>query len=122
MMRALVTALVVIAGALVLGFSTAAQAPKKGYIVGQIEVTNPAQYAEYTKLTPALIEKFGGTFVARGGRSASLEGDPARGRVVVIEFPSFERAQEFFNSAEYSEAKKKRAGAANVQFVLVEGM
>jgi uncharacterized protein (DUF1330 family) len=94
---------------------------KKGYIIAQVEVTNPQQYGEYTKLTPGLIEKAGGRFVARGGRTATLEGPEAKGRVVIIEFPSFERAQEFYNSPEYVAARKLRAGAATAQFVLVEG-
>lgn len=42
------------------------------------------------------------------------------GRVVVIEFPSFERAQELYDSRDYQAARKERAGAANAQFVLVE--
>jgi uncharacterized protein (DUF1330 family) len=103
-------------------FAVGAQAPKKGYILAQINVSNPQQYAEYTKLTPALIEKFGGKFVARGGRTSALEGPAPAGRVVIIEFPSFERAQEFYNSTEYQAAKKMRDGAATVQFVLVEGL
>lgn len=114
--------LIVIACLLAGVFATAAQEPKKAYILAQIEVTNPQQYAEYTKHTPALIEKAGGKFVARGGRIETLEGAAAKGRVVVIEFPSFERAKAFYDSAEYQALKKMRAGAANVQFVLVEGM
>lgn len=51
---------------------------KKGYIIAQVDVTNPQQYAEYTKLTPGLIEKAGGRFIARGGRTATLEGPAAR--------------------------------------------
>jgi len=94
---------------------------KKGYIIAQVDVTNPQQYAEYTKLTPGLIEKAGGRFIARGGRTASLEGPAPRSRVVIIEFPSFERAQEFYNSPEYVAARKLREGAARAQFVLVEG-
>jgi uncharacterized protein (DUF1330 family) len=73
-------------------------------------------------LSPGIIAKFGGRFLARGGRTATLEGAPARGRVAVVEFPSFERAQEFYTSAEYQAAKKVRAGVANAQFVLVEAM
>ena len=96
-------------------------APKKAYLLGLIDVTNPQQYGEYTKLTPAIIEQFGGHFVARGGRSTTLEGAPAPSRVAVIEFPSFERAQAFYNSPEYTAARKVREGAAKVQFVLVEG-
>ena len=62
-----------------------------------------------------------GRFIARGGRSVTLEGPPARARAVIVEFPSFERAQEFYNAPEYVEARKLRAGAATAQFVLVEG-
>ena len=113
MRRYLIAALILAAGLV----TPAAQAPKKAYVLVQVEVTNPEQYAEYMKLSPGIIEKFGGKFIARGGRSATLEGTPARGRVVVVEFPSFERAQEFYNSAEYEAARKVRAGAATAQFV-----
>jgi len=99
-----------------------AQAPKKAYVLVQVDVTNAQQYAEYAKLSPGIIEKFGGRFVARGGRSETLEGHAAPARVVIVEFPSYERAKEFYNSAEYQAARKVRAGAATAQFVLVEGM
>jgi uncharacterized protein (DUF1330 family) len=102
--------------------TTWAQTPKKAYMLVQVDVTNAQQYGEYTKLSPGIIEKFGGRFLARGGRAATLEGSPAQGRVVVVEFPSFERAQEFYSSQEYQAAKKVRAGAATAQFVLVEGL
>jgi uncharacterized protein (DUF1330 family) len=115
-------ALAAMVSALAAGSAWAVQdATKKAYMLVQVEVTNPPQYAEYTKLSPAIIEKFGGRFLARAGRTATLEGPPAKGRVVVIEFPSFERAQEFYNSPDYQAARKVRAGAANAQFVLVEG-
>lgn len=104
------------------GLAARAQAPKKAYVLVQVDVSNTQQYGEYTKLSPGIIEKFGGRFLARGGRTETLEGAPARSRVVVIEFPSFERAREFYNSPEYQAAKKVRAGAATAQFVLVEGM
>ncbi len=122
MMRTLCGAAVVFA-ALAAGSAWAVQdAPKKAYVVVQIDVTNPQQYAEYMKLSPGIITKFGGRFIARGGRATTLEGTPARSRVVLVEFPSFERAQEFYNSPEYQAAKKVRDGAANAQFILVEGL
>lgn len=107
---------------IVAGVALWAQAPKKAYVLVQVDVSNARQYGEYTKLSPGIIEKFGGRFLARGGRTVTLEGVPAQGRVVVVEFPSFERAQEFYNSREYQAAKKVRAGAATAQFILVEGM
>jgi uncharacterized protein (DUF1330 family) len=99
----------------------AQDAPKKGYIIAQVDVTNPQPYGEYAKLSPGIIAKFGGRFLARAGRTVTLEGTPARSRVVIIEYPSFEQAQAFFASPEYQQAKKMREGAANAQFIVVEG-
>lgn len=119
-MKALAAALL-IAG-IIIGRAWAAQeAPKKGYIIALIDVTNPQQYAEYAKLSPALIDKFGGRFLARAGRTVTLEGTPAPSRVAIIEYPSFERAQAFFGSPEYQNAKKLREGAANARFIAIEG-
>ena len=118
MSRVFLAAAIVFVSALAIG----AQAPKKAYILVQVDVTNAQQYGEYAKLSPGIIEKFGGHFVARGGRSMTLEGPSAPSRVVIVEFPSYERAQEFYNSAEYQAARKVRAGAATAQFVVVEGM
>jgi uncharacterized protein (DUF1330 family) len=118
--KAIGAALVIVG--IVIGRAWAAQeAPKKGYIIGQVDVTNPQQYAEYAKLSPAIIDKFGGRFLARAGRTVTLEGTPARSRVVIIEYPSFERAQAWFASPEYQKAKKIREGAANAQFIAIEG-
>ncbi len=50
-----------------------------------------------------------------------LEGDPGPARTVVIEFPTLERIEEFFNSPEYQEAKEFRKGAATARFLAVEG-
>jgi uncharacterized protein (DUF1330 family) len=117
--KAVATAIALaIAGA---GAMAALQPAPKAYLLVQVDVTDARQYGEYTKLSPAIIEKFGGRFLARGGRSITLEGPAAAARVVVIEFPSFERAEAFYNSPEYVAARKVRAGAAKVQFVLVEG-
>ena len=99
----------------------AQDAAKNGYIIVQVDVTNPQAYGEYTKRSPDIIAKFGGRFIARAGRTVTLEGPPAKTRVAIIEYPSFERAQAFFNSPEYQQAKKLREGAANAQFILIEG-
>jgi uncharacterized protein (DUF1330 family) len=91
------------------------------YAIVLVEVTDPEQYAKYTRATPPVIAKFGGKFVVRGGKSATLEGTEERRRIVVIEFPSAERAQAFYQSDEYQEVKKLRSGAAIGTFIVVEG-
>lgn len=104
------------------GLALASQPAKKAYLLVQVDVTSPAQYQEYAKLSPGIIAKFGGRYLARAGRTVTLEGPPARSRVVVLEFPSFERAEAFYNSPEYVAARKVRAGAGDAQFVVVEGI
>jgi uncharacterized protein (DUF1330 family) len=105
------------------GVLVASQASdRKAYMVVQVDVTNPQQYQEYAKLSPDIIARYDGRFLARAGRTETLEGPPARSRVVIVEFPSFARAQQFYRSAEYTAARKLRAGAGDGQFVLVEAV
>lgn len=96
--------------------------PKKAFVLVQSDVTNAEQYAAYAKLSPDTVAKYGGRFLARGGRNTTLEGAMAPARVVVIEFPSFEAAQAWYHSSEYTAARKVRAGAATMQIVAVEGL
>jgi uncharacterized protein (DUF1330 family) len=94
---------------------------KKGYIIAIVNVADQTKYAEYMKLSPSVIEHFGGRFVARAGATKVLEGPAVTGRVVIVEFPSVERAEQFYNSPEYQAARKLREGAATAQFILIEG-
>jgi uncharacterized protein (DUF1330 family) len=91
------------------------------YIIVRMNVTNWDQYREYTKASPAVIEKFGGRFLVRGGETITLEGPEETQRIVVVEFPSLEKAKEFYYSKEYTEAKRLREGAANASFLLIDG-
>ncbi len=92
------------------------------YMIVTVDVTDPEQYRQYTDRSPAALAKFGGRFLARGGRTVTLEGDPETRRVVVVEFPSLEQAEACYASPEYQEAKSHREGAATAQFVVVEGV
>lgn len=92
------------------------------YLIAMIEVTDMEQYKKYIAVTPRVLEKFGGKFVARGGETVTLEGPHEPRRVVLVEFPSLDRIKEFYASAEYREAIKLREGAANVSLVGVEGI
>ena len=92
------------------------------YMIVTVDVTDPDQYRQYTDRSPAAIGKFGGRFLARGGRTITLEGETESRRVVVVEFPSLERAEQCYNSPEYQEAKSHREGAAQARFIVVEGV
>lgn len=92
-----------------------------GYIVARINVTDWVPYQEYAKATPEVIAQYGGKFIIRGGETVTLEGPHETDRLVVIEFPTVQRAKDFYNSPEYQAAKRLRVGAATAQFIAVEG-
>jgi len=91
------------------------------YLIARVEVTDWNQYRKYTDATPAIIERFGGKFIVRGGEMVTLEGPPETRRVVIIEFPSLDRAKAFYRSEEYSRVKQLREGAATGQFLAIDG-
>lgn len=92
------------------------------YVIAKIKVTDWDKYNEYMKVTPGIIAKFGGRFIARGGETVTLEGPEEKWRVVMVEFPDLDKAKEFYHSPEYSAARKIREGAALAQFVAVSGV
>ncbi len=91
------------------------------YLIALIDVTDPDAYQEYATRAGAAAEKRGIKFLARGGRTVSLEGAPPPGRVVILPFENMEAAQAYYDSPDYQEAKAYREGAAAAQFFLVEG-
>ena len=92
------------------------------YIIGRVQVTDWPRYSEYMKQTPGIIAQFGGRFIARGGESMTLEGPEETARVVILEFPTFEAAKQFFHSEEDQQAKAVREGAAVAQFFAIDGV
>jgi uncharacterized protein (DUF1330 family) len=91
------------------------------YVLARITVTDWDRYQEYIKASPAAIAAFGGRFIARGGRMATLEGPEETARMVLVEFPSLKKAREWYDSEEYQAARELRAGAAEVSIIAVEG-
>jgi uncharacterized protein (DUF1330 family) len=92
------------------------------YVIFDINVHDPEGYEEYKKLSPAAVAAYGGTFVVRGGKSETLEGDWSPTRLVVLQFENTERAKEWINSEEYRVARGMRHKTAKSQAVVVEGV
>ncbi len=92
------------------------------YLIVRAKVTNMEQYQQYMKLTPAILEKYGGQFVIRGGEKVVLEGPDVAERVVMVKFDSIDAARRMYNSDEYQAAIKIREGAAEASFIVMEGL
>jgi uncharacterized protein (DUF1330 family) len=79
-----------------------------GYLIANLEVTDPAGFEEYRQKVSPLIAQFGGRYLVRGGDVKTLEGNLPIHRLVVLEFPSIEAAQRFYDSPEYQPLLKIR--------------
>ena len=92
------------------------------YLIVRANVTDMQQYQEYMKLTPAIVEKYGGQFIIRGGDKVVLEGPDSSERIVMLKFDSVDAVRRMYNSDEYQAAIKVRAGAAEASFIVMEGL
>ena len=92
------------------------------YVILDVTVTNPSKYDEYKKLAPQAVATYGGKYVARGGRTETLEGTWAPSRLVILQFDSVEKAKAWLDSREYSTARALRHEAATSNTVVVEGV
>jgi uncharacterized protein (DUF1330 family) len=92
------------------------------YLIADVHVTDPEGYQEYRRLVAQSVATFGGRFLARGGASETLEGNWIPKRLIVIEFPSWERLETWYRSPEYAPALELRKRCAVSNLVMTEGV
>ncbi len=90
------------------------------YINVDVEVIDAEGCAEYSKRMPETHEPSGRTFLVHGGRCETLEGNWQRKRIVVLEFPSREKA--WWASEICAEPKGLHQRTARAPMIAVEGM
>ncbi|TIO08993.1 DUF1330 domain-containing protein [Mesorhizobium sp.] len=93
---------------------------KKGYWMAMVDVTDPEVYKQYIEANAAAFAKYGAKFPVRAGRYANPEG-PTGNRHVLVEFETYDKAIECYESPEYQAALKYRLAASTGHFVIVEG-
>ncbi len=92
------------------------------YIIVKVSVDDPSLLQAYQAATPAVIEKYKGKFIVRGGATETLEGPVESRRTVILEFPELADAKAYYHSAEYSAAKKLREGIGHFEVIIVDGI
>jgi uncharacterized protein (DUF1330 family) len=91
------------------------------YWIARAKIIDPVAYKRYTDQVPAILKKYGGKVLTRGGRYETLEGPKHFERYVIIEFDSMEAAKRCFESPEYvSAAAHRRAGAGQNELTIAE--
>lgn len=91
------------------------------YVILDIEVTDAERFARYRELAPPAIAAYDGKYLVRGGVTEVLEGSWMPNRVVVLEFPTLERARQWLVSPEYRDARELRRASAISNAIAVQG-
>jgi uncharacterized protein (DUF1330 family) len=101
----------------------AAPAPSlPAFIVYEEKVNDPAGYAAYLKAAGKAGGDFGGQPLVFGGKLEGVEGDAPLPRIVILRFPSLEKAKGWYNSPAYQEAAKLRKASTTSKVYIVEGL
>lgn len=91
------------------------------YVVALVDIKDPDTYREYIARVPPTVAAHGGRFIARAPGPELLEGGPAPGRAVILEFPTLEAARRWHASPEYAPLLKLRQSASRGTLLLLPG-
>ncbi len=94
----------------------------KAYCIVYMSAGESEALDQYRQQVSPTITAYGGKFIVRGGRFTTLEGEMPFERVVILEFPSRERAEAWYQSPEYQRILPLRLNSLQSQFVMVDGM
>ena len=92
-----------------------------GFAIFNIDIKRPKEYKEYVEKVKPIAERYGGEYIVRGGENTIVEGSWAYPRTVVIKFPSYEKALEWYNSEEYKPIKQIRLDNSVANGIIIKG-
>jgi uncharacterized protein (DUF1330 family) len=92
------------------------------YVIFDVVSVHPEQMTGYRDKAIASLEAYGGKIIVAGNDIDAREGDWHPKRIVIIEFPTMERAQAWYDSPEYQEVLPIRLRANRDKMVIVEGL
>lgn len=94
----------------------------KAYVIVNVAIRDAERYKDYVKAATPTVAAHGGRYIVRGGRAERLEGSLAVNRIVVLEFPSYAQARNWYDSPDYQAALAIRQSCSTGDLVVVEGM
>ena len=93
-----------------------------GFAIFNIDVQNPEEYKEYIERVFPIVSKFGGEYLVRAGEYKVMEGEWKYPRTVVIKFPTYEKALEWYNSEDYQPVKPIRLANSVANGIIIRGV
>lgn len=92
------------------------------YVISEVEILDESAAKSYMKFAETSIVEYGGRYLVRGAKAEVMEGVPTDRRIVIVEFPTIERAREWYASPAYTKALQFRDKALNRQLTFVDGV
>ena len=92
------------------------------YVVAHVTITNPEGFAPYSREILGTLEKFDGKFLVRGGPFEVIEGEAPFQRLVILEFPSMDKARAWYASDEYRAILPARLENSQTDLMMAEGV
>jgi uncharacterized protein (DUF1330 family) len=90
------------------------------YVIAMMAIHDPDTYRNYTNRTPPTVKKYGGRFLTRGEAVSTVEGEPFKDRLVLLQFPSKAHVQAWFADPDYQEAMAFRHASSVMRMLLVQ--
>jgi uncharacterized protein (DUF1330 family) len=91
------------------------------YVIVNVNTSRPEEYEHYKEMAQKTVAQYGGRYLVRGGPMSVLEGAWSPTRIVILEFPTYEKAHEWWHSAEYAPAKELRQRLSTTDLLIVDG-
>jgi|SwirhirootsSR2_FD_contig_71_3443328_length_408_multi_2_in_0_out_0_1 uncharacterized protein (DUF1330 family) len=98
-----------------------AQAKPKAYVVIETEVLDEAAFKEFLPKVAEANKAAGGSFIARGGRIAAIDGTPPK-RATIQVFDSFDQAKDYRNGPAWKAIADLQKKATKTRAYVVEGL
>ena len=93
-----------------------------GFVIFNIEIKKPEEYKEYVEKVTSIAKKFGGEYLVRAGEYKVIDGEWKYPRTVVIKFPTYEKALEWYDSEEYKPVKPIRLANSVANGIIIKGI
>ena len=93
----------------------------KAYLVLDFSVHDLEGFMPYVATAPTYIARHGGKYIVRGAEPRTIEGDWSPARMVILEFPTRQNAEQFLGDPDFQELAKIRHRTTISKLVLVDG-
>ena len=92
------------------------------YLIFDVDIRDMARYQDFMAGVKPALEAAGARYLVRGGPHKVYEGEWSPRRLVLLEFPSAEAADAFYNGPVYRSLKAIRDECSSANLVMVEGV